>query len=705
MLSGDNTSTTKDEEDVDLTKSNGHLFRKGQDCSADSSNQSYFCPANCTCSGPSLNCSSVHNLPTYITSITLHSLVQDTLNFSARFSSLKKIQITSCKSCDLYIENTVAVNEIVINNSEFHSVYIDDEDDYLRQLNVFDSCFGKMVFSPTFQHHFELNIQNSTLNATALTIPSLKGNKVDMSQTRGFPNSIKRFDHLVVNYSSCDLTELPDAYLKAITLDVSENKLRDCHILYFTQILHLQRNLFDTINISVDTRQSEARLQYLDFSYNNIEKIERNDFNDFHNLLYLNLNSNNIVYIHNNAFSEIGQLVRLDLSNNEIRILTRTHFIRLTSLQYLNLQNNNLNVMEGMFDGLISVQYLLVDYFTLCCAQPKAKGKIQCLAPVNEISSCDHLIDTPFLGIVIWYIALVAVLGNFCGILYRYSMMKRKYMSSFALYSINMGVADFLMGVYLYIIAGANLTFSGRYGFADEWWRHSPICTLAGVMATLSSETSALFVLLITIDRIHIIRSPFSKFKLNCRIPKFLSGLVWTIALLLSVLPLLGDDYFHEYYSSSGICISLPLSVQRKSGWEYSMIVFVGANFLIFIAILIGQVVIFTNVVGAGKTLQTHQSTRKLKEMSLAKILIAVAITDMLCWIPIGVIGFLTFIGVDITPKVYAWVVVVVLPINSALNPVIYTFSAAIKQMNWKSEKSQHTKNTKEFVLKEKSET
>jgi hypothetical protein len=114
---------------------------------------------------------------------------------------------------------------------------------------------------------------------------------------------------------------------------------------------------------------------------------------------------------------------------------------------------------------------------------------------------------------------------------------------------------------------------------------------------------------------------------------------MWSIASVLSLLPLFGNDYFQDYYSSSGICISLPLSTLRKSGWEYSMVVFVGANFLIFVAILIGQVVIFTNVVNAGKELKDSQPSRNRTETSLAKILIAVAVTDLLCWIPIGTIG------------------------------------------------------------------
>jgi leucine-rich repeat-containing G protein-coupled receptor 8 len=290
-----------------------------------------------------------------------------------------------------------------------------------------------------------------------------------------------------------------------------------------------------------------------------------------------------------------------------------------------------------MFDGLINILYLQVDSYTLCCAQPKAVSKIQCSAPINEISSCSQLIDIPLLSIAIWYIALFAVFGNFFGAFYRLYLRKTK--SSFAILSINLNIADFLMGIYLYVIAGANLNFDGRYGFEDYFWRHSTSCAFAGVLATLSSEASALFVLFITIDRILIVRFPFSILGQRVLIAKIASGFIWVISLLLSLVPLFGNEYFDEYYSSSGICISLPLSVIRKPGWEYSMAIFVGANFAIFIGILIGQLVIFMDAVRMGKEVKSQPLNQRRREIGLAKTLIAVAVTDIFCWIPIGTIG------------------------------------------------------------------
>lgn len=69
------------------------------------------------------------------------------------------------------------------------------------------------------------------------------------------------------------------------------------------------------------------------------------------------------------------------------------------------------------------------------------------------------------------------------------------------------------------------------------------------------------------------------------------------------------------------------------------MILFVGANFVIFITIFFGQLVIFVSVVRMRENIKSCHSTSRRREINLAKTLVAVAITDMFCWIPIGVIG------------------------------------------------------------------
>ena len=47
-------------------------------------------------------------------------------------------------------------------------------------------------------------------------------------------------------------------------------------------------------------------------------------------------------------------------------------------------------------------------------------------------------------------------------------------------------------------------------------------------------------------------------------------------------------------------------------------------------------------------------------------------VANFCCWVPISVITFSTFLGADISSNAYTISAVVLLPINSALDPILY---------------------------------
>ncbi|KAF4011848.1 hypothetical protein G4228_003373 [Cervus hanglu yarkandensis] len=63
------------------------------------------------------------------------------------------------------------------------------------------------------------------------------------------------------------------------------------------------------------------------------------------------------------------------------------------------------------------------------------------------------------------------------------------------------------------------------------------------------------------------------------------------------------------------------------------------------------------------------------KEMILAKRFFFIVFTDALCWIPIFILKFLSLLQVEIPGTITSWVVIFILPINSALNPILYTLT------------------------------
>lgn len=52
-----------------------------------------------------------------------------------------------------------------------------------------------------------------------------------------------------------------------------------------------------------------------------------------------------------------------------------------------------------------------------------------------------------------------------------------------------------------------------------------------------------------------------------------------------------------------------------------------------------------------------------------------IVFTDCLCWVPVIIVKLIALSGVKIPATLYAWLAVLVLPINSALNPVLYTLT------------------------------
>ena len=65
------------------------------------------------------------------------------------------------------------------------------------------------------------------------------------------------------------------------------------------------------------------------------------------------------------------------------------------------------------------------------------------------------------------------------------------------------------------------------------------------------------------------------------------------------------------------------------------------------------------------------------RESALARRVFAIILTDFCCWIPVIILGILSLVEKFNDPEgtAYVWFAVFVLPVNSSVNPLLYTFS------------------------------
>ena len=314
---------------------------------------------------------------------------------------------------------------------------------------------------------------------------------------------------------------------------------------------------------------------------------------------------------------------------------------------------------------------------------------VDCESPVDEFSSCDDLMKNNTLQICIWILGILAFLGNLFVIIWRLIDKEENRVQSFLL--TNLAVADMLMGVYLLTIAIMDVRWRGEYFKHDIDWRSGLGCQIVGVLSMLSSEVSVLILTIITMDRFLCIVFPFKFKRLTFKTAFFACVVVWTFGVVISVIPIAGFDYFYDYsghfgfYSRSAVCLPLQLSEGRPVGWEYSVAFFVGLNFISFLFILVAYITMFWTVKRVARAVR---STHLNKESAMAKRLVFIVMTDFCCWMPIIIISILSLTGNFDDPNkiAYVWIAVFVLPLNSSLNPILYTFSTerAKRSLTWK---------------------
>ncbi|XP_046368905.1 relaxin receptor 2-like [Haliotis rufescens] len=437
------------------------------------------------------------------------------------------------------------------------------------------------------------------------------------------------------------------------------------------------------------------QLQDLDLSGNKLVEIRPSFFDQLNNLHRLMLSYNNIEYIEAGSFAGMKELNILSLSHNKIQVLKKGTFDGLEQLTMLFLMRNDITtVTAGAFDPLLSLQsvdmtlnpfrqipkdtfkkihglnFIYFEKFYMCAYVQD----VVCTPDGDGISSKDNLLENVVLRISVWVVAVLACAGNIVVLLGRFLLKEDNQIHSFFIK--NLSLADMLMGIYLLIIGSRDKMYRGVYMFHDEDWRNSWECNVSGILSTVSSEMSVMTLTLITMDRYMSIMYPLSFRKRGLKVAYLAMGSLWTLAILMGVIPVLGLDYFGKsFYSDNAVCIPLHLHDPHVKGWEYSAILILGVNSVSFAFISYAYAAMFLSIQRTAVPLRT---TRESRDRCLVKRFFFIVITDFACWVPIIIIKILALSGVKISGDLYAWVVVFVLPVNSALNPLLYTITTKL---------------------------
>ncbi|XP_028352054.1 thyrotropin receptor isoform X4 [Physeter macrocephalus] len=281
-----------------------------------------------------------------------------------------------------------------------------------------------------------------------------------------------------------------------------------------------------------------------------------------------------------------------------------------------------------------------------------------CTPRSDEFNPCEDIMGYKFLRIVVWFVSLLALLGNVFVLVILLTSHYKLTVPRFLM--CNLAFADFCMGMYLLLIASVDLyTQSEYYNHAIDW-QTGPGCNTAGFFTVFASELSVYTLTVITLERWYAITFAMRldrKIRLRHACAIMVGG--WICCFLLALLPLVGISS----YAKVSIC--LPMDTETPLALAYIILVLL-LNIVAFIIVCSCYVKIYI-------TVRNPQYNPGDKDTKIAKRMAVLIFTDFMCMAPISFYALSALMNKPLITVTNSKILLVLFyPLNSCANPFLY---------------------------------
>lgn len=461
---------------------------------------------------------------------------------------------------------------------------------------------------------------------------------------------------------------------------------------YTTIHLSISHN---TISIgSVFKQHSLQLLLYMDLSHNNILDVCILSWQQFQYLHILKLHNNDVSIITLHCFDGLVNLQILHLQLNKLQSLSEN--INIPSMRFLNISNNKLDfISSGFFVankklsqifiqrnplsdlgmeviyGLKNISMVETDDVRFCCLLTELEV---CANFDASVSSCSDLIASPISRVFLCIMFTVCIILNCIAFSFHSRRKLREKESSQSLLIKSLCVSDSLAGLYLAIIAVADVYYRDEFSLYYISWQVSMTCKIASIISAVSYISSAVFLDVISILRCLTITT-FSAYSFQDINVTYIIWCVFIIVFLLSSSPFLVIFFLNESSSIPGsLCLSVSPLGRSVQVWTYFSLAFNIIIVLSFIIIIICYVAIYFVIIKTRKEVKkTSDSKLKSTQNAVPVFIILITASNLFCWSPLCVISFVTVAGYQLPLAITNAIIGIAMPLNSILNPCLYT--------------------------------
>ncbi|XP_054146398.1 lutropin-choriogonadotropic hormone receptor [Melozone crissalis] len=296
--------------------------------------------------------------------------------------------------------------------------------------------------------------------------------------------------------------------------------------------------------------------------------------------------------------------------------------------------------------------------------QPKV---LTCTPEPDAFNPCEDILGYSFLRVLIWFINILAIAGNFTVLLVLLTSHYKLTVPRFLM--CNLSFADFCMGLYLLLIASVDAQTSGQYYNHAIDWQTGGGCSTAGFFTVFASELSVYTLTVITLERWHTITYAMQldrKLRLRHAVPIMLGG--WLFSIGIALLPLFGVSSYMK------VSICLPMDIETGLSQAYILLILV-LNVVAFVVICACYIKIYIAV-------QNPELVATNKDTKVAKRMAILIFTDFTCMAPISFFAISAAFKVPLITVTNSKILLVLFyPVNSCANPFLYAiFTKAFRR-------------------------
>ncbi|XP_070193933.1 G-protein coupled receptor GRL101-like [Littorina saxatilis] len=483
------------------------------------------------------------------------------------------------------------------------------------------------------------------------------------------------------------VTEFPDLRY----LDASDSGLTPQQVNHSILLIHLSFARCGLLHLGNLTLPN---LRSLELSGNNLSAVSVHEVNRLQNLKELILADNPLMSVFLTEKQTSLNLHYLDLSL--VRMPSLTVRTQLPFLQFLNLSFTGLDQLQGTgFQSLSSLrvidlhgcpmthfprhifrdlQQLRTVYsgsYRLCCQAtlPSGFNLKNCHTSENNVSSCDRLMKYDTHAVLVAVFAAVSIIGNASGFAVRVIFKRTRAKSAQDVFLCHLCISDFAMGVYLAIVGLTDRLYQGTYLWEDVAWRQSVTCKTAGILFTVSSQVSSLFVFIITVQHVAFLSFHSNGFGSNPLTLYAVSSVVWILGVVSSVAPLFTSHWRNS--AETAICIPLIYTERDNSSFVDLLVI---PQCTLHVGVMAAQVYIFLKT--RPDPLVVLKADSVPSQICDARQFLPVAVCSCLCRLSLLVLAVSLYEGSITSNPARVAASVLVLPLSSALHPVLYAFGA-----------------------------